>query len=201
MKLIHRIIHRLAPLALIPALLVSVAWRPGFVSGATTAPAENQPRVSPETYGQVPMSFERNEGQADARVKYLARGRGYGLFLTANEALLQLRGQNAAAASLLRMRLRGASAAPVITGEDALPGKSNYFLGNDPARWQTGVDTFGRVAYRDVYPGVNLVYYGNQRELEYDFVVAPGADPHRIRMEFSGARGMRIDADGALVLT
>jgi hypothetical protein len=96
--------------------------------------------------------------------------------------------------------LAGANPSPHVTGRDELPGKSNYFVGNDPARWRTNVPAYARVHYRDVYPGVDLVYYGNQGQLEYDFVVAAGADPGRIRMSFDGARDIRIDARGDLML-
>ena len=92
-----------------------------------------------------------------------------------------------------------------MTGLDELPGKSNYFIGNDPAKWRTNVPTYAKVRYENVYPGIDLVYYGNQRQLEYDFVVAPGADPRAIRLAFQsrdreGAGALRIDGQGDLVL-
>jgi hypothetical protein len=96
--------------------------------------------------------------------------------------------------TVLRMRLVGANAKATVTGAEELPGKSNYFIGNDPKKWRTNVSSYARVKYEGVYPGVDLVYYGNQRQLEYDFVVAPGADPNRIRLSFAGAEGMRVDA-------
>src|SRR5260370_21648118 len=87
-----------------------------------------------------------------------------------------------------------------VEGLDELPAKVNYFIGNDPSKWRTNISTYGKVRYRDVYPGVDLVYYGNQRQLEYDLVVAPGADSKRIRISFSGVRGLRLDAQGNLIL-
>jgi hypothetical protein len=103
--------------------------------------------------------------------------------------------------SVLRMKLVGANAKATVTGAEELPGKSNYFFGNDPKKWRTNVPTYAKVKYAAVYPGVDLVYYGNQRQLEYDFVVAPGADPTRIKLSFAGAEGMRVDAvSGDLVL-
>ena len=152
-------------------------------------------------YGKLPLSFEANQGQSDDQVKFLARGQGYGLFLTPTEAVLSLRAprtQTLAAerrdrhapsrcrpsAAVVRMRLVGANTHPELTGLDPLPGKSNYFIGDDPARWQRDVPNYARVKYAGVYPGIDLVYYGNQRQLEYDIVVAPGADPaaHRARL-------------------
>ncbi len=102
--------------------------------------------------------------------------------------------------AVVRLQLAGASATPAVTGRDEQPGKVNYFLGNDPAQWHTNVATFGRVEYDDVYPGIDLVYYGHQRQLEYDFVVAPGADPSVIRLNVSGAERLELDAAGDLLI-
>jgi hypothetical protein len=102
---------------------------------------------------------------------------------------------------VMRMRLVGGNAKARVVALDELPGRSNYFIGNDPKKWRTNVPSYGRVKYDGVYPGVDLVYYGNQRQLEYDFVVAPGADPNQIKLSFAGADGMRVDAaSGDLVL-
>src|SRR6185295_2469207 len=87
-----------------------------------------------------------------------------------------------------------------MTGVDELPGKANYFIGNDPSRWRTNVPTYAKVRSNGVYPGIDLVYYGQQRQLEYDFVVAPGADPQKIVLGFEGADAVEIDAHGDLVL-
>ncbi len=150
----------------------------------------------------MPLFFEPNRGQTDPQVKFLARGSGYGIFLTADEAVLKLqsatRGSQASAPSVIRMRLEGANAG-AVSGRDQLPGKSNYFIGNDPSRWHHGIPQFAQVEYTAVYPGINLVYYGNQGHLEYDFRVAPSADPNQIALSFEGAAA-RIDA-GDLVLS
>ncbi|RKT44452.1 SBBP repeat-containing protein [Thiocapsa rosea] len=102
----------------------------------------------------------------------------------------------------VRMRLEGATRnpAPRITGLERRPGISNYYLGKDPAKWHSGVPHYAKVQYDQVYPGIDLVFYGNPRELEYDLVVAPGADPSQIRLAFEGADALRIDAEGNLVL-
>jgi hypothetical protein len=94
----------------------------------------------------------------------------------------------------------GTNPSPQVAGTDELAGKSNYFLGNDPARWRTNVPTYARVKYQGVYPGIDLVYHGTQRQLEYDFMVAPGANPQAIRLSFRGAQSVEIDAQGDLVL-
>src|SRR5258708_28159814 len=155
-----------------------------------------------ESYGRLPLSFELNRGQTDPRVKFLSRGNGYTLFLNSNEAVLNLkkRATGRDPNALLHMKLAGANPEPVVTGVQELPGKRNYFIGNDPTKWRTNVPTYGKVKYQNVYPGIDLVYYGSQRQLEYDFVVAPGADPKAIRLGLEGADKAEIDAQGNLLL-
>jgi hypothetical protein len=99
------------------------------------------------------------------------------------------------------MKLVNANPASQIEGLDELPGKSNYFIGSDPQQWRTGVTNYAKVKYREVYPGVDLVYYGHERQLEYDFILAPGADPKQIKLAFDGAERMRIDSEGNLALS
>src|SRR5712664_2720131 len=148
-----------------------------------------------DAYRSLPFSFEPNLGQSDARVKFLARTRGITVFLTATDTVLST-GRTA-----VRMRLIGANSAARIEGLDALPGRSHSFIGRDPGRWRTDVPTYTRVAYRDIYPGIDLVYYGTQeRQLEYDFVVGPGADPRAIRLAFDGVDRLELNGTGDLVL-
>ncbi len=149
-------------------------------------------------YGQLPLAFEPNSSASSSEAKFFARGNGYALFLANHEAVLELRGPSKTPA-VLRMQLAGANAAPRFTALEKLPGTSNYFIGNDPAKWRTSVPQFAKVLEHDVYPGVNLVYYGTQGRLEYDFDVAPGIDPSIIQLTFQGARDVRIDAQGELV--
>jgi hypothetical protein len=203
--------------------------------------AQNQPRLV-ASYGKLPLSFEANQGQADAGVKFLSRGRGYGLFLTSSEAVLELRKSSVVSGRLsvgtkqnprvrtqapdgkrgrrtnflienrqskienqvVRLRLVGAKPHAAVTGSEELPGKANYFIGNDPKKWRADVPTYAKVRYQNVYPGIDLVYYGNQGgQLEYDFIVAPGADPGAIALDAGAAREppLRIDAHGDLVIS
>ena len=108
--------------------------------------------------------------------------------------------QPEAAPAVLRMQVLGGNPTPPVVGREPLPGKVNYFLGNDPHQWRTNVSTYAKVEYQDVYPGINLDYYGHQGQLEYDFVVAPGADSRVIQLGFSGADQVRIDGQSDLVL-
>ncbi|MFL6445537.1 MAG: SBBP repeat-containing protein, partial [Candidatus Sulfotelmatobacter sp.] len=158
----------------------------------------------------LPLRFEPNQGQgnldrADSRARFVARGPGFGLFLGAEGATLTLlsrdrsRQNSAAQVDAVQMKLSGANQAPSLTGLDLLPGKSNYLLGNDPQKWRTGITQYARVRYESVYPGINLVFYGDQGQLEYDFQVAPGADPAQAELEFRGADEVQLQ-DGALVI-
>src|SRR5262249_55153541 len=126
-----------------------------------------------QAYGQLPLSFEANRGQTDAQVQFLSRGAGYALFLTPGDAVLSLSQPSATAGAssagtgaVLRMQLVGADPAAQLVGLDPLPGTSNYLVGNDPSRWLTDIPNDARVEARGVDPGVDLTYYGNQRQLE-----------------------------------
>jgi Abnormal spindle-like microcephaly-assoc'd, ASPM-SPD-2-Hydin/Beta-propeller repeat len=202
-----------------------------------------------ENYGKLPVSFEANRGQADQRVKFLSRGRGYTLFLTADEVVLKLQKPSPTPSArttdpaallhnedmgiesehtastksqpamddvptTLRMKLVGANRTAELSGGEELPGKSNYFIGNDPKKWLSNVPTYSKVKYREAYPGVDLVYYGNQQQLEYDFVVAPGSSPEAITLDLGvdslpatrdqgiqNAHPLRIAGNGDLVLS
>jgi hypothetical protein len=174
-----------------------------------------------DQYDKLPLSFEANRGQTDSKVKFLSRGHGYSLFLTGDEAVFALKKtaresdkmkemagrrriepqkENAMEGTVIRMRLAHANVRPQVVGAEELPGRTNYFIGNEPAKWRTNVPTFAKVKYEGIYPGVDLVYYGNQGQLEYDFVVAPGADPHEIRLRFRGAGKLQLDEKGDLRL-
>ena len=166
--------------------------KPPSVSEIATLPGANR-------YGDLPLSFEANQGQLDGQVRFVSRGSGYSFFLTQAGAVLSF-SRDAHADAVLRMQFAGASPSTRVEGLDPLPGKSNYFAGSDSSRWRTGVPTYSRVKYDDIYPGISLVYYGNQRQLEYDFVVAPGADPRQIRLSVAGAQQLAVDPQGNLVL-
>ncbi len=155
-----------------------------------------------DTYGKLPLSFEANDGQVDARVKFISRG-GTTLFLMEDEAVLVPPHQKKDKSSpgRLGMKLHNANPSPVMTGVDRLPGTSNYFIGDDSGKWRTDVPTYAKVKYEGVYSGINLVFYGNQRQFEYDFIVGPGADPHNIAFDITGARRISRNKHGELVFT
>jgi hypothetical protein len=151
----------------------------------------------PIVYGKLPLAFEPNRGQADRAVRFVARGSGYSLLLSDHEAILVLAGRKA----VVRLQWIGPRRQTRVEGRDRLPGVSNYFLGNDPARWRTDIPQFGRVKFSGVYPGIDLVYYGKQRQLEYDAILAPHADPRQLRLRIRGAERIRISPEGDLVLS
>ena len=203
----------------------STAAKPVAPAQAPVQIAEQRGRVQ-ASLGALPLAFEANQGQTDPQVRYMARGNGYAVFLTANDTVfaLQSRANEAAkaattqmsgqlafakarpkpaakdATAAIRMHLVGGNAEPQISAGNQLPGHSNYFIGNDRSQWHSNVAQFARVSYRDVYPGVNLAFYGKQKQLEFDFIVAPGASVAPIRLGVSGAKRVITDDSGNLVL-
>ncbi|MBZ5507714.1 MAG: SBBP repeat-containing protein [Acidobacteriia bacterium] len=187
-----------------------------LVASLNAAEAQEQTRLQVEAgYGKLPLAFEPNRGQTDPRVKFLSRAGNRMLWLTADEAVLAVGRtprpmgpdakkaaavkENQIAPAVLRMKFVGANTSPTIEGEARQPGTVNYFAGKSD-QWRTKIPIYARVRYRSLYSGIDLVFYGNNRELEYDLVVAPGADPGQIRLALTGADEIRIDAEGNLVL-
>ena len=155
-------------------------------------------------YAKLPLSFEANSGQADPSVKFIARGKGYTLFLASEEVILSLKPITHAKVKGLdaaHISLEGSNLDPVVEGLDMLKSKSNYLTGKDQSKWHVNVDQYSKVQYKQVYPGIDMVYYGNQKQLEYDFVVAPGASPDLIRMNFRGAKSVELDKFGNLIMS
>jgi hypothetical protein len=174
-------------------------------AGASVEPAS--PQAVQQAFTALPLAFEANEGQADPRVRFMARAPGYRLFLTPQDAVMvfsrgspQADGEQDAA--VLRMRFDGANPDPAVRGEELLDFRTNYFIQGEGARPYTGVRNHGRVRYTGIYPGVDLVYYGTQQQqLEYDLLLAPKADPKRIRIRIDGAeRPLTVSAQGDLVI-
>ncbi len=174
------------------------------------------PSVSPAKRAQVqaataklPLRFEQNVGQVKGPnaqdVRFISRGSAFSLFLTPKEAVLAMQrsaktAKGAKSSAVVSMRLSGANQSPAISGQEEFPGKSNYLIGRDPSQWHTGVTNFGRVAEQGVYPGIDLVYHGHQGQLEYDFDLAPHADPKNIRITFDGATRLQLDPSGNLLV-
>ncbi|HKX27724.1 MAG TPA: SBBP repeat-containing protein [Blastocatellia bacterium] len=182
--------------------------------------AENPIDARVQSQPRTPISFELNQGQVDSTVKFMSRGQGYGLFLTSKEAVFAMRRSESRPAArvkdpleraraqrtmappaVLKMQVVGADDQAPVNGVDPMSSRSNYFIGNDPEQWRADVPHFAKVKYENIYPGVNLIYHSDHRQLEYDFVVAPGADAGQIKLAFEGAEQVRIDESGDLVLT
>ena len=194
----------------------------------SVTPAEHA-RIN-ATYAALPLAFEANQGQVDPQVKYLARGNGYKLFLTNNDAVFSFHSNSSAsstsdaatpgrvtglkarniprshdlqkdAVAVVRMQLVDGNSRAQVAASDELPGKTNYYLGNDPKNWHTNVPQYARVSYKSVYPGIDLAYYGERSKLEFDFIVAPESNPAPINLAFSGAQHVATDTFGNLVIT
>jgi len=193
----------------------TLATIPGFLTpGAGVPSASSAAKVQARALlAGLPLMFEPNQGQAnldpsDPREQFVARGSGYSLLLGSEGAILTLRSAlrsnpqsdpSVTRVESLRMKLAGSNPNARLTASDLLPSKSNYILGNDPAKWRNNVPQFARVHYENIYPGINLAFYGNQGSLEYDFQVAPGSDPAQAELEFEGAQRLELK-DGALVI-
>jgi len=199
-------------LAILLGVLNPGGRKPTGMPAPTRDSAMSKTRVL-KSYGALPMSFEVNQGQADRAVRFLARGQGYAVLLQPGEALLALRppGQDTRgpqkagelprpSSRLLRMKIERANLSAPATGLHRLPGISNYFIGNDPSRWHTHIPTYEKVQFENIRPGINLVYYGNQSQLEYDFVLAPAASPESLRLSFEGSDAA-VNEQGDLVFT
>ena len=193
-----------------------------WADSATTAAQTPTSMVAVQSaYGHLPLSFEANHGQWDPSVQFVTRGSGHQLFLRPTDAVLALRTGEAKSEgrggdihqdqlsssppptlqSMVRMRFAGANPQAEMVGLEKLPGIVNYILGEDPSKWRTNIPTYQKVEYTNVYPGIDLVYYGHQGQLEYDFIVAPGADPTQITLAFEGVKTIDVDEHGDLVLT
>jgi hypothetical protein len=218
--------------------VVSSSVAPSSVSQAKAGslPAQAKLRAG---LAALPLAFEQNQGQVDPRAKYMARGNGYKLFLTASDAVLTLKSptpgrvsrprqimeqrllgysrqthksvlvrsipvsSNPSSSSMaaISMRMVNGNADAKVEGRGRIAGKVNYFIGNVPKNWHANVPEFESVSYSGIYPGIDLVYHGQQKQLEFDFVVAPQAKPESIALNFAGVRHMTTDKSGDLVLT
>jgi hypothetical protein len=202
--------------------LKNLAWT--LIAAAATATVSADAQSGPvqvpshasinANYGRLPLTFEANRGQTDSQVRFVSHGSGYTAFLTSDGMVLSLRARQVVASpatanaipsspaqsTALQFRLLGAARNPAVVGEIPQLGRVNYFIGNNPAKWQRDVPTYAQVRYKNVYPGIDLLYYGNHRQLEYDFALAPGADPERIQFGIQGASEIRVNEAGSLVL-
>src|SRR3984885_6480486 len=159
-----------------------------------------------DAYGKIPLTFEENSGQTDARVKFLTRGAGYTVFLTDRGATLRLEGPSAkpgkrGTQAVVRLALAGSNSHTVAHPVGQQVARASYFVGNDPQKWRSNVPEYARVQFDSVYPGVDLVYYGSQGQLESDYIVSPGANPNRIALRVEGAEHLRLSSDGDAILS
>jgi uncharacterized repeat protein (TIGR01451 family) len=181
----------------------------GLPAHAATPPPKAPSPVNHNLLARLPVAFEQNTGQADSRAKFLLRAPGYTAFFNEGEIIFSFRHSRRETAhsrtrsrttgtSVVQISLAGANPRAALVGNDELPGRANYLLGNDETKWRTDVPTFARITATDIYPGIDLTYYGVARDLEYDFIVRPGADPSAIRLRFEGGTRLTLDDDGNL---
>ncbi len=188
----------LAGTAAVDAARTRPSGTPPFVASPRNGLSPEKDRRVRATLASLPLRFEANRGQVDSTVKFVHRAPGYTLFLTPDETVLSLRGADRP--TVLRTRLVGGAPAAAVTGEGEQGGRTNFLRGSDPSGWTTGIASYAKVRCAGVYPGIDLVYHGTEGVLEYDFVLAPGADPGRIALDIRGVDSMAIDGAGDLVL-
>jgi Glucodextranase, domain B/Beta-propeller repeat len=207
--------------------LAQNAPRAGARFAATSANAAAPPSRAANAYGSLPLSFEANEGQTNASVKYLAQAEGYTVFLTDREAVIVRRQQckespflakldaksrnelvgrkigrmllqrdQVCKSHALRIAIDGAAANARLEPLQQLPGKANYLVGADRSKWRTGIPSYSQVRYKGIRPGVDLTYYGNGRQLEFDLALSPGADPNEIALKFPGEERLSFTRTG-----
>src|SRR6202171_2649179 len=205
MAFAHRSLSFLIPSALAASAALATQ------TGEKSASGSVAPGRAIKAFANLPLSFEPNQGQTKAQVKFLSRGPGHTLFLTQSKAVLLVarfeRGpletwntEPRTSGTVLGMSFIGARRNPQVLGQEELPGKVNYLVGSNARTGRTNIATYARVTYRYLYPGIDLPYYGREGQLEYDFVVRPGADLRRILVGFSGAEKLDVDAQGDLLL-
>lgn len=185
---------------------------------AAAVPDKQQPILSALT-ARLPLSFEKNSGQLDSQAQFAARTGSYNVFLTASGAVLELGNDHPKARtrnqfgspvlesrpvrtsrSVVKLKLQGANPSAVASGVDQLRERRNYFIGADPRKWRTDVPTYRAVRYDEIYQGISLTYYGNQQQLEYDFVVNAGADPRLVKLSFAAGVRLQLSESGDLIL-
>jgi hypothetical protein len=189
---------------------ILVACLPGIVAGGLFAASTGERSGSkPDdaamskikaTLDKLPLSFEPNRGQTDSRVQYISHGPGYNVFFTKEETVLSLK-DTPTSGAVVRMKFVGGTNSGIAHPSDALSNTTNYLIGSDPSKWQTDLAQYTKLRYENVYPGIDVVYRGEQKQLRYDFIVKPGADAKAIAMAFQGADKISINKDGDLALT
>ena len=160
-------------------------------------------------YGNIPLVFEANQGQFDKDIGFMARGSGYNLYLTRSSAVMMLyqpllrSGEGSMHDPLVhRLSMNFLDADPKVrlVGGGSLPGRSNYFVGNNPKNWVSGIKHYKNAGYENIYPNIDLAFYGKQNRIEYDFIIRPGANYKKIRLDYKGMKKINIDQDGNLIL-
>ena len=163
------------------------------VSGKEVSDADNVTRTRVnEDYGKLPLSFIRNDGQIDERIRFYEKGSGHGTFFSKEGISISLN------SDLVKLTFLNANKSPEIVALNQQTGKVNYFTGNNPAKWKTNIPTFSSVLYKEVYPGIDIKFYGNNSQMEYDIIVQPGADPAKVNFSYDGIKDLKVTEGGDL---
>lgn len=161
---------------------------------------ENNIRDIAKAYNRLPLTFEANEGQVNKNVKFFSHGKNYDLFLTQKEAVFSLKSMDKTSKNVIKMKLSNMNSSTKIEAIDELQTKSNYLVGDNPSDWHTDIPHYAKVKYQEVYPNIDLIYYSNSEQLEYDLILYPGANPKDIKVQFDGVDKIKVEDNGDLLL-
>jgi hypothetical protein len=187
--------RRTVQLALLAATGAALVLQVGpTASSAPEKRLNDATKQASAAYGNLPLAFTANAGETDSRVRYSAQAGGLSVFFTRKEAMLALQRPRKGVA--LALRFLGSNPNVAIGGERPESGRVNYLIGNDPAKWRTGLRTYERVVYRNLWPGVDVVFAGQNGKLKYEFLVRPGARASEIRLAYRGAKRLSLDRQG-----
>ncbi len=186
--------------ACLPAIVTGALFAASTGQRADSKPNASATSKAHNALDKLPLSFEPNRGQTDPQVQFVSKGPGYTVYFTKDETVMSLK-DTATSDAVVRMRFVGGSNSASAQPVDALPGTSNYMIGNDSSKWLTNVPGYAKLRYENVYPGIDVLYQGDNKQLRYDFIVKPGADASAIRLAFQGADKISVTKDGDLALT
>ena len=196
------------------ALVAGPIWASAPAVAPTAGPSSLSKAQVAESYGRLPLFFTENQGQTDPQVKFYTRGQGHAVFFTPEGMVLSLsrasddakrsgkkKGKGKGDQELVQLRPQGIRSGVEILATEPLPGKVNYYQGNDPGKWRTEVPTYKSVLYREAYPGIDLKFYGTGQQVEYDLIIKPGADPKQVKFLYQGIKALKVTREGDLTIT
>lgn len=199
-------IRRFSVLVLVVSFFIGYAWQvyAGEVAPALTEPDKSTKAKVSESYGNIPLSFIQNDGQMDKEVKFYERASGHTTYFTKEGIYLKLAGKtenNDRKSEVMKLTAIGGNKKPKVFAEGMQEGKVNYFIGSNQKKWQTNIPTYGAIVYEGIYKNIDMKFYGNNRQMEYDIIVKPGANPSKVQLSYEGIKNLIVTKDGRLEIS